>query len=139
MQSLPKLAGDRVHVHYQVKSVQEFDHEKELHLEGSYTGEQVVVHLRDCWFDTSVEPGHSVNLLAEKVLEGDGVLHAVCNFQAGRPVIPTCLVAAASILLLLNQDCHASGCSLQHVLFMQAWQFGSLMLTYFSRTQGLAV
>ncbi|KAL0046566.1 hypothetical protein WJX82_003944 [Trebouxia sp. C0006] len=85
--SLPKLAGDRVHVHYQVKSVQEFDHEKVLHLEGSYTGEQVVVHLRDCWFDTPVEPGHSVNLLAEKVQEGDGVLHAVCNFEAGMVIL----------------------------------------------------
>ena len=100
MQSLPKLTGDRVHVHYHVKSVQEVDHEKVLHLEGSYIGEQVVVHLRDCWFDTPVEPGHSVNLLAEKVLEGDGVLHAVCNFHTGRPVTPTCLVTAASILLL---------------------------------------
>lgn len=100
MQSLPKLAGDRVHVHYQVKSVQEVDHEKILHLEGTYKCEQVVVHLRDCWFDTPVEPGHSVNLLAEKVLEDDGVLHAVCNFQAGRPVIPTCLMTATSILLI---------------------------------------
>lgn len=97
MQNLPKLAGDRVHVHYHVKSVQEFDHEKVLHLEGSYTGEQVVVHLRDCWFDTPVEPGHSVNLLAEKVQEDDGVLHAVCHFEAGRPVIPTCLVTACSL------------------------------------------
>ena len=97
MHSLPKLAGDRVHVHYHVKSVQEFDHEKVLHLEGSYTGKQVVVHLRDCWFDTPVEPGHSVNLLAEKVQEGDGVLHAVCHFEAGRPVIPTCLVTACSL------------------------------------------
>ncbi|KAL0030927.1 hypothetical protein WJX79_001622 [Trebouxia sp. C0005] len=85
--SLPKLAGDRVHVHYQVKSVQEVDHEKILHLEGTYKCEQVVVHLRDCWFDTPVEPGHSVNLLAEKVLEDDGVLHAVCNFQAGMVIL----------------------------------------------------
>ncbi|DBA90758.1 TPA: DNA replication endonuclease-helicase Dna2, variant 2 [Trebouxia sp. C0004] len=84
---LPKLAGDRVHVHYQVKSVQQVDHEKVVHLEGSYTAEQVVVHLRDCWFDTPVELGHSVNLLAEKVLEGDGVLHAVCNFQAGMVIL----------------------------------------------------
>lgn len=59
------------------------EHEKTVFLEGTYTGEHVVVHLQDQWFDTPVEPGHEVNLIAEKVVGADGALHAVCKFEAG--------------------------------------------------------
>ena len=83
LQVLPQLAGDRVKVHYLVKDVHVNQHEKVLHLEGSYTQEQVVVHLQDGWHDTPVQPGHSVNLIAEKVMGSDGLLHAVCDFNAG--------------------------------------------------------
>ena len=71
-------------MHYTVKDVQLGQHEKILHLVGSYTQEQVVVHLQDGWHDTPVEPGHSVNLIAEKVVGSDGLLHATCDFDAGR-------------------------------------------------------
>jgi len=70
-------------VHYQVKDVQQTAHEKLLILEGTYSKEHVVVHLHNGWVDTPVEPGHSVNLLAHKAPEGDGVLHAVCDFDTG--------------------------------------------------------
>lgn len=83
LQALPHLAGDRVNVHYKVKAVQLMEHEKTVFLEGTYTGEHVVVHLQDQWFDTPVEPGHKVNLIAEKAVGADGALHAVCKFEAG--------------------------------------------------------
>ena len=82
---LPQLVGDRVNVHYTVKDVQVGPHEKILHLIGSYTQEQVVVHLQDGWHETPVEPGHSVNLIAEKTVGSDGLLHATCDFNAGTP------------------------------------------------------
>ena len=77
------MAGDRVNVHYKVKAVQLMEQEKTVFLEGTYTGEHVVVHLQDQWFDTPVEPGHKVNLIAEKAVGADGALHAVCKFEAG--------------------------------------------------------
>ena len=83
LQVLPQLAGDRLKVHYLVKDVHVNQHEKVLHLEGTYTQEQVVVHLQDGWHDTPVQPGHSVNLIAGRVMGSDGLLHAVCDFNAG--------------------------------------------------------
>ena len=99
MQALPQLLGDRVHVHYTVKDVQVTPHEKILHLEGSYTQEQVVVHLHNGWHDTPVQPGHSVNLIAEKTMGSDGLLHATCDFNAGKvisahAVLPVSVIAS---------------------------------------------
>ena len=78
-----KLAGDRVHVHYQVKEVQITDEEKTVFLEGSYSQEAVVLHLQNGWFDTPVQAGHHLNLIADKTRDASGVLHAVCNFDTG--------------------------------------------------------
>lgn len=74
-----------MNVHYTVKDVQVGPHEKILHLVGSYTQEQVVVHLQHGWHETPVEPGHSVNLIADKTVGSDGLLHATCDFNAGDP------------------------------------------------------
>ena len=90
-QVLPQLAGDRVNVHYLVKDVQLSQDEKVLLLEATYTHQQVVVHLQDGWHDTPVEPGHFVNLIADKSLGTDGLLHAVCDFNSGagsQPCLP---------------------------------------------------
>lgn len=70
-------------MHYTVKDVQVSPHEKVLHLVGSYTQEQVVAHLQDGWHDTPVEPDHSVNLIADKTVGSDGLLHATCDFNTG--------------------------------------------------------
>ena len=82
-QILPQLAGDRASVHYKVKQVESSEFEKVLALEGTYVQEHVTVHLQDGWVDTPVEPGHFVNLVAEKFNEDDGSTHAVCNFESG--------------------------------------------------------
>lgn len=83
MQDLAKLVGDRTNIHFQVKEVHSSDHEKTVVLEGSYSQDDVVLHLHDGWADTPVLPGHSLNLIAEKTRDADGRLHAVCNFEAG--------------------------------------------------------
>ena len=70
-------------MHYTVKDVQNISDEKVLLLEGTYTRQQIVVHLKGGWCDTPVEPGHCVNLIAEKFTGSDGLLHAVCDFDAG--------------------------------------------------------
>ena len=95
LQVLPHLPGDRVHVHYQVKAVIQEEHAKVLHLEGTYTGERVVAHLKDGWCNTPVEPGHCVNLIAAKAMDSDGVLHAVCTFQEGTSSLEAAMFATS--------------------------------------------
>ena len=86
MQVSAQLAGDRIHVHYQVRDVQATDHEKIVFLEGTYSQEAVVLHLQDGWFETPVLAGHHLNLLAGKTRDTSGVVHAVCNFDEGTPM-----------------------------------------------------
>lgn len=107
LQVLPHLPGDRVHVNYQVKAVIQEEHAKVLHLEGTYTGERVVAHLKDGWCNTPVEPGHCVNLIAAKAMDSDGVLHAVCTFQEGTRR----LEAAAMFAAIAASSCALVGCT----------------------------
>ena len=104
-----------MNVHYTVKDVQAGEHEKILYLVGSYTQQQVVVHLQDGWHDTPVAPGHSVNLLAEKVVGSDGLLHATCNFNAGRPLL---------------QHAHAMLCVILGSCACAAYQMHMLLVVY---------
>lgn len=87
-----------MNVHYTVKDVQVGPHEKILHLVGSYTQEQVVVHLQDGWHETPVEPGHSINLIAEKTVGSDGLLHATCDFNAGSPSV--CMLCCLCFIVI---------------------------------------
>ena len=38
--------------------------------------------LHDCWLDAQLQPGDTVNLLADLV-EQDGVLRATCDYRSG--------------------------------------------------------
>ena len=90
-----------MNVHYTVKDVHVSLHEKILHLVGSHTQEQVVVHLQDGWHETPVEPGHSVNLIADKTVGSDGLLHATCDFNAGSPQHVHALLKSCHISLVM--------------------------------------
>ena len=125
LQVLPQLAGDRVNVHYTVKDVQVSPHEKILRLVGSYTQEQVVVHLQDGWHETPVEAGHSVNLIAEKTVGSDGLLHATCDFNAGKAL--TCYAVILSSLMCagLFSICRCPFATAQNV-----WTFSLHCMSY---------
>lgn len=56
--------------------------EKVLLLRSEYTGEELVAHLRDSWYDTPVNPGDAVNIIAD-IQEEAGVRHAVCSHTEG--------------------------------------------------------